>query len=252
MTNRDLIKQLKELKQINPDKEWVALTYSKLLSNTSISYIEKPNSKSGLFGGLDYMLKMASNGRFSYAAVAVFVFAFGVFSTTYTSKSLSEIDIISASMDFIGSQDKKVRIVIDDSENVVNKEVANAIKKIANEAGASFSNTVSIKSNSDSYDNKDVFIAISDLELTDEGGYTVVFKENSNSKERFTRIIIDTIEVKIYDISQSAKSEDEKIRQQTEAILSDARKAYGSGELIEALELVNAAEKYLFSATESK
>ena len=52
MTNRDLIKQLKELKRINPDKEWVALTYSKLLSNTSISYIEKPNSKLGLFGGL--------------------------------------------------------------------------------------------------------------------------------------------------------------------------------------------------------
>src|SRR3989344_2623466 len=127
MTNRDLIKQLKELKRINPDKEWVALTYSKLLSNTSISYIEKPNSKLGLFGGLDYMLKMASNGRISYAVFSVSIFAFGVFSTTYSDKSLSKNDIIRASRDFIGSQDKKVRIVIYDSGNGVNKEVTIAM-----------------------------------------------------------------------------------------------------------------------------
>jgi len=268
MTDYQLRKQLKALRDTNPDKEWVGLLHKELISNVD---------KGGAFSlrGIKGIFSFAIQNRIAYPAVAVFVFGAGLFSFVYGRAMNSDMAGIIGSLENFSiaksPSDKfvkadKIRIVMEDAERVVANEVAEELKSIAAEAGASYTSTSSLASLDSSEAVSEVMLEGNDVSVlshtttalgvegqdADNESYTVVFKENSDSRERFNRLLKDRIEVKFYSVNEQIKDKDEQTRNQIGSILNEASAALNAGELIEALELVNAAEKSLMSMEEAR
>lgn len=240
MTNNELIKQLRALKCVTPDKQWADLTLNRLLSGLE----ENKAARSILSDLMSKILQFNAQGRaasyYTTMAMAVFVLMIGSFSMIYGGLVSSDIDRIAASLYF--SKAQKVKIIVENAENVVGSSTAVEVEKIAQDSGASYVPKAANTTNNVNDSNAET------PGQNSEQIYTVVFKEGSDSKERFTRLLRERIEAKLYELSQSIKDRDENTKQQIGSVLKDAGEAFGRGELIEALELVSAAEKSLKSS----
>jgi len=201
MTDHDLITQLKTLKNIRPEQNWVNLTREKLMSQGSPS----TGTIFSIFSGI---LTFSIPRPVAIPALVAVVAVVGAISVVQEGQIQGESGSNFASVSKI--------YPIDDG---VGQELEAIVKEAA--------------------PNGEVVV-----EKPQNGSYTVIFNEDADSTERFKRMLKDRIEVKIYQVQKEAENlENKELQRQLESLLQDAREAYAAGELIEALELVTAAEK---------
>lgn len=210
MTDHDLIAQLKTLKNIRPEQEWVVLTRQNLMEKNEVQKVSASIKVStrilDLFGFTVPRLVAVP------ALVAVVAVVGGI-------SVIQEGQIQGES----GSNFASVSKIY--SLGILNEGVGQELEAIAQEAAPSGE-------------------VVIERPQTQDGSYTVIFKKDADFTERFKRMLKDRIEVKIYQVQQEAKDlADEELQRQVNSLLQAARESFAAGELIEALELVTAAEK---------
>ena len=223
MTEQQLINQLKTLKNIHPEQNWVHLTRGKLTAkpllraeslaslgiNSAIYRIVTSVAKGNLLAVINRVVP----SPVAVSTLAAIVMVVGVVSVVQEGQIQQESGLNFASV-------SKIYPFV-----TVDLDAGRELEAIAKEAAP----------------NGEVMVA-----NPQDGSYTVIFKEDADSTERFKRMLKDRIEVKIYEVSQEAEElSEEELKRQVESLLQAARKAFAAGELIEALELVTAAEKLL-------
>lgn len=210
MTDKDLIAQLKTLKNIHPDKSWVYLAKKGLVRESPFVYFLIPR-------------------LFAFPALAVLTALIGGF-------SIYQLELI-------------------DKESASNFAAIMSPGKISQETALEIDEI------------KQLVVEV-DAENTSSASQTVVFNEDSDERDNFKDLLRSRIESKINIIQDSFdqlndgalaleislnprrfeenfKLVDEEIARQVKSLLEQAQEALDEGDLITALDLVNAAEKLL-------
>lgn len=216
MNDKLLIEQLKSLRNIHPDKNWVALTRTNLQESAAIS-----QKSAEISGGLGWFTFVVPKPLAVPVLAAIVALVGGV---AYVQNSGQEGVFVSSV--------KNKSLSVETKEEI--KEIASAVSEYSHKS-ASFS---------------------------------VVFNEDSDAQTSFKDALRNRIEAKIGRIKdlfaqledgdlareislnprrleENFKLADGKLAEQVKTLLADAEAALLDGNLIDALELVNAIDKLL-------
>jgi hypothetical protein len=218
MTEKDIIFQLKSLQKLQADETWVNATRSNLLQSFEIVPQQRVKKWDTLFTWI--------NPRYASYFFALFLMMILGMSFTFVQQESHEAHVshIPSNNIFISSPNLDVGLDEDGNQESGTGDVSEDVNRLV-EAADNTDDQVAIESNT------------TDL--------TVMFQEDSDSKDRFKRMLKDRVEVKVYNLNQQIEGKDEQVQRQIMSILDEVGKAFQEGELIEALELVTAAEKLL-------
>lgn len=211
MTEKELINQLKSLKNIHPDKNWVALSRANFVETSP---------KAGILDILGLTIP-----RFAAVPVLAAIVALVGGAAFLENSGQNGVFVASVRNKSLSAETKEEL-----------KAIATVVKQVANEAN--------------------------------EANYTVVFNENADKQESFKNELRSRIEAKIGKVKdlfaqledgdlareislnprrfeENFKLADAELGKQIKGLLRDAEAALAEGNLIDALDLVNAIEKLL-------
>lgn len=217
MTESELISQLKTLRSINPDEKWVNLTRTRIIL------------KGGIFGIFNFAIPKPVAISAMAMAVAV-VGGFNIYSAGFMDTEIGSSPALTASLRHVLAETAE--------------EVAE-VQQIAHE-------TVNPPKNNQN------------------SAHTVVFNQEAEEHENFQALLRERIEKKIAyvkdlfaqvedgervrEIMQNPRRYEENFKifgegleEQVSALLTDAEKALAEGDLITALDLINAIDKLIKS-----
>lgn len=237
MNERELVNQLKILKNISPDKEWTDLLRSKFITRDT-----------------SFFARIFSVGMPHYIAIpsmAVFVAVLGgvgVYNAWTVDSEVGASPALTASLKHVSSE---------------------TIRELTEIQGLA-TGMIRIKSGKENMQEEKVGERDYSDGEEDSDSHTVVFNKDADERENFQALLRERIKTKIdyvadlfaqvdnselvREITQNQRRYEENFKffgeglaEQIKVLLNDAEKALSEGDLITALDLVNAIEKLIKS-----
>jgi len=230
MTEKELIKNIQRLRQIKPEKDWVALTKSQILG-------EDPNNKRGF--------ELFPFFKPVYAGIFSLLILFGLFEVSRSSLPGDPLYLLKRAVEktrtvFVSNENKpKLDLELANRRLEELKEIAqtNQVKKLAPAINEFHSDISKAAKNL-----KKIEVSTSSPEVMKEiVDQTKKLKEN---KEKVERILATKIETKEYDVALSGlvnnlirDLEKRTLTHQEEDILKQMKELYNEKKYSQALEL---------------